>query len=324
MSKKLLIVQTLSSKLSDSFVFSTSFETIYKNVGLDISEFIHLIYLDENNVLGDVSFLAKQIESSNENVVLKDSIGSWAKDINDAIDFAQGEFEYIAIFHDDVFIRCDSWFNIIEKNVKNIDNVGVITSTCTTYKKTRSPITPCRDGFYKDVLDGAWNKGVAFQFHNLPDNWGREKIYSEWTESEEALLDYPSGPVKIFSSWSAVMVLKTENASNISKIEDWTPWTLLNELDYNIEAMKSGYYNCWIPEFLTEHHRSNYINPSTRSAAMIREYRDIAHSSFLKKWGFCHDPARENIESVKKELSGSIMSEFVDTFNSYDWRYFNV
>jgi hypothetical protein len=302
-------------------IFRKSFESIFYATGLDYSEFQHVVFVDWKKIPKTAEMYLKWFCGIHKNISVFDHRGTWANDINWSFQKAWlDDFKWVACFHDDVYNDTDDWFVKLEAAYEDKPNVGVITSTDIIYRKTASSYPVARPGYYKDVYENSWDVGNIFQFNKFRVDWRYGKIFDEWNETLENYLDYPSGPVKTFSSWSCVMVLRSELARKLHA-ENWVHWTLLNELDLNMQTMMLGYYNSWFPKWETEHHRDDPSHPVTRSNSLIKDYKDVAHKAFENKWGFSHLAKKEEVDRIRKLTEGTLLREFIGEKYTYDWDY---
>jgi hypothetical protein len=232
--------------------------------------------------------------------------GTWAEDFNLFLDKAEGLAEWLLITHDDVQFITDDYFASITREVSHLkDKIGWITSTSEHYYKNLNKMVTdtFRAGFYKD--NNKW--GAMFQLH-----------YNDFNR-----IDYPSRPVKIHGPMSALMITPMSSMKKIGQCENWTPYTMLVDEDWSLEALKNNLYNAWVP---TVHH----LHPNRiQKRKAFNRWDEQAHTAFLKKWGFDVGNARTakweqgvsiGLEKLRKRW-GHTFIPWSSYRNSYDWEF---
>ena len=186
--------------------------------------------------------------------------------------------------------------------VSNIkDKIGFMTSTSEHYYKNLGIIITdtFRQGFYKD--NDKW--GAMFQLHHNDFN----------------NIDYPNAAVKIHGPMSAIMLVPMSSMQQIGYCEDWTPYTMMIDEDWSLEALKNNLWNVWIPHV---HH----LHPNRfKHRKALNRWEKEAHSSFLRKWGFQVGSGGEQgcsigLAELKKRWKHTLIP-WSSYRNSYDWEY---
>jgi hypothetical protein len=329
MKKRFLIVFPIASPYSKLVVAKRACRSIIDKFSYEEDDAFYtgfdyklVFYVDESVCSGDIVNFAKGEARSNPNIVYRKHMGSWTKDVNQSIiDCVAERYDYLVLFHDDIFVETDGWNVLIDNFAGKRDDVGVITFTDTVYRKICSCIIPMREGYHIDSFNGAWSTNTLFQYHKFQPKWSIDKKFQRWDSILESKLDYPTAPVKMFASWSMVMIVPLNVLNSGVKFEDWTPWTLLNEADFNMQCIEMGYNNCYMPNICYEHHRENNI-PKTRSMDQIIQYRNVAHAAFRNKWGFSHEPEVADKKKIFERFKNTTAECLLNT-NSFDWQYFN-
>jgi len=236
---------------------------------------------------------------------LRSSEASWATDFNEFFRRYKGEAEWILISHDDVKYLTDSYFKSLLKGVEGYqDKVGWITSTSDYYytKEYKVVTDTFRAGFYKDF--GNW--GAMFQLHRMG------------AYPDLGLLDIPSRSVKVHGIMSAVMLIKASALKKVGVCEDWTPYTMLIDEDWSLEALRNNLWNVWVPNVYHTHPLRRDLRPTNN------KWEKEAHAGFSKKWGFDVGSYLQGISIPVEDLR----EKYKDTNipwssyrNSYDWEF---
>jgi hypothetical protein len=206
-----------------------------------------------------------------------------------------------------IFIKC-SGVNVRFDNLNDIssvkDKIGFITSTNEHYYKNLGKIATdtFRLGFYKD--NDKWP--AVFQLH-----------YKDFNN-----IDYPTAPVKIHGPMSAIMLITMDSMKKIGYCQDWTPYTMMIDEDWSLEALKNNLCNVWVPNV---HH----LHPNRfEQRKAFNRWEKEAHSGFINKWGFIVGDKNKEVEqgcSIKletlKKKWGHTLIPWSSYRNTYEWEY---
>ena len=240
---------------------------------------------------------------------IKTPSGSWATDFNLFIDKYSEAAEWLLVTHDDVKFLTDNYFHsIISALPENKNNIGWITSTSEHYYKNLGKMVTdtFRAGFYKDNYkwhDCEYNGTAMFQLHHNDFN----------------NIDYPNAAVKIHGPMSAIMIIPMSSMKQIGHCEDWTPYTMMIDEDWSLEALKNNLYNVWVPNVY-------HLHPNRfEHRKALNRWVEQAHGSFLRKWGFQVGLGGEQgcsigLAELKKRWKHTLIP-WSSYRNSYDWEY---
>ena len=263
-------------------------------------------YIVADGLTKEIECLFRDVIGPEKLLALNSPSGSWAVDFNLFLDKHSEDSEWLLISHDDVKFLTDDYFRKMVSSISPYygNEVGWLTSTSEHYYKNLGKMVTdtFRPGFHKD--GDKWP--AMFQLHdNDPDN-----------------IDYPSGPVKIHGPMSAVMLITMESMKKVGACEDWTPYTMLVDEDWSLEALKNNLPNIWVPDVF--HLHPNRIGK--RKA--FNRWEKEAHSGFIEKWGFLvggDDPNQEQGCSIGleglREKWGHTLIPWSSYRNSYEWEY---
>jgi len=271
----------------------TSF--VDKNKGVDYKFYV---VADEDSVKRGIRAIFDSV-AKEKLLSIRASVGSWAVDFNIFLEQHSGDSEWLLITHDDVEFITDDYFVSITKEVSHLkDKIGWITSTSEHYYKNLNKMVTdtFRIGFHKDR--NRW--GAMFQLHH----------------NDFRRIDYPEKPVKIRGPMSALMITPMSSMKRIGYCEDWTPYTMLIDENWSLEALKNNLYNVWVPS--VHHLHPNRIHK--RKA--FNRWEKEAHTGFLKKWGFKEGGAAsaKDIEGLRRRW-GHTLIPWSSYRNSYDWEF---
>lgn len=258
--------------------------------------------------------ITKQAESIFDDVVGREKLldiklptGSWAVDFNLFLDKHSEDSEWLLISHDDVKFLTDDYFRKMVSSISPYCGIetGWLTSTSEHYYKNlgRMVTDTFRAGFYKD--NHQW--GAMFQLHHNDFN----------------NIDYPSGPVKIHGPMSAVMLTTMSSMKKVGHCEDWTPYTMLIDEDWSLEALRNNLVNIWVPDVY-------HLHPNRfEHRKALNRWEDDAHKGFFEKWGFNTGDPKESgftqgVSIDIKELRNRWQHTLIPWSsyrNSYDWEY---
>lgn len=235
---------------------------------------------------------------------------SYASNFNSFFDEFKDKAEYIMIAHDDLEIRTYDFFSRTLSHISGMeDQVGWITFTS--------------DGYYREKsipMANSVREGFALDRHQYPylfecHNYKRGDVFSN---DNKDLLDYPDRAVKIHAPFPHIMLIKSDNLSKIGHCSDWTPYTLLIDEDWGMEALKKNFWNVWIPDVLYTHP----LRYEARKQEGVR-YEPQAHAAFAKKWGFYFGSTTYSDEFIR-----AICTQYAGTNiplsagkNTYEWQY---
>lgn len=237
-------------------------------------------------------------------IEITEPTGTWAQDFNSFLDKRGNEAEWLLISHDDVEFVTENYFKKMTNPLLALkEEIGFITSTSEHYYKNLNQMRTdtFRPGFYRDR--GGWP--FIFQLHNNDIN----------------NLDYPNAPVKIHGPMSAVMLITMHSMKKVGYCEDWTPYTMMIDEDWSLEALKNNLWNVWVPDV---HH----LHPNRFSQRKsFNRWTDDAHSGLFKKWGFEVGRGGEHgcsigVEELRSRW-GHTLIPWSSYRNSYDWEFLN-
>lgn len=235
---------------------------------------------------------------------------SWASNFNSFFERFKDESEYIMISHDDLAIRT---YDFLEKTMSQISNmedqVGWITFTSDGYYRQKSiPMAnSVREGFAVDRNRYPY----LFECHQYNNG-------DVFTDANAVLLDYPTRAVKVHAIFPHIMLIKSENLSKIGMCEDWTPYTLLIDEDWGMEALRKGFWNVWIPDVFYTHP----LRYEARRQEGVR-YEQQAHAAFAKKWGFYFGSGTytdDFIRHICEKYAGTNIPLSAGK-NTFEWQY---
>ena len=197
---------------------------------------------------------------------------SWAKNFNTFFEIQGHRSEYIMISHDDLTIDTHNFLGKTKAEIQGIENtIGWITFTSDGYyMRDGIPMSnSVREGFSTD----RGNYPYCFECHN----------FKQGDQVDFGKFDLPKKAVKVHAPFSHIMLIKSDNLRRLSKIEDWTKYTMLIEEDSGLEALKAGLFNIWVPGVKYTHPLRHSQKPQGN------RFEEEAHKAFIKKWGFdCH------------------------------------
>jgi hypothetical protein len=267
----------------------------------------YAFYITVDEIMKDV---VKDIFKDKETLLeLKVSEKSWAKDFNEFFDKYKSFTKWILISHDDVKFITDNYFESMMKEIEgHEDKIGWITSTSDYYYTVENRVVTdtFRAGFYNDF--DKW--GAMFQLHNMnPDKGARPDL---------ELLDMPKRAVKVHGIMSAIMLVSVESLEKIGHCEDWTPYTMLIDEDWSLEALKNNLWNVWIPNVYHKHPNRLTLRPTNN------KWGNQAIAGFVKKWRFYTGDFPNGLSIPVEDLREKYSETNIpwSTYrNSYDWEY---
>lgn len=243
---------------------------------------------------------------------IRRSSGSWANQFNVFLSKHGQSARYVLISHDDLVIKTNDFFsNTMDLLGNREGEVGWITYTSDFYYRDlgRPWSVSVRPGFFKDR--GNWP--CLFECHQF------KKSHDGHANKHLDLLDMPK-PNRLVKAHAVYTDLTLISAGSLEKVgfcEDWSPYTMLTDENWGLEALKNNLWNVWISNIYYTH-PTNY-----HSRTKGNRYLDQAQKKFTEKWGFAHGGSMHLPETVKmiREKYKNTLIPWSSYYVSYDWQY---
>lgn len=125
----------------------------------------------------------------------------------------------------------------------------------------------------------------------------------------------PNRLVKAHAPYSDIALISSNALEIIGPCADWTPYTMLIDEDWGLEALRNNLWNVWIPNIYYTH-PTNY---DTRTHSHF--HVDEAHEKFTQKWGFTHGKNISETVKVIREKYNDTLIPWTSYYYSYEWQY---
>ena len=297
-------------------------ETVYsisKNIGeVNYKYYIVTDSRDQEKFINEVMFVHPRLQQAIPSDALLEVVyrtGSWAAAYNEFFKKYGNSTKYILISHDDLTINTPDFFNKTLKQTEGKEEeIGWITYTNDYYYKfAKKPIAnSCKDPFSID-------RGKDPQVYECHQFDSDEKI----TPENRKKLKFPKAPVKCHGPYTHFNLISTRALHKMPPCVDWTPYTILLDNDWNLEALKANLFNVWVPDVVYTHPNPKYKH--LRKPGTDLRFERTAHQKFYEKWGFWL-PMGDRI--INDEAIEFIREKYKDTHiplssykNTYDWDY---
>lgn len=242
---------------------------------------------------------------------IKNSVASWAYEYNLFFSSYRNETKYILVSHDDLVVKTEGFFDHYLELTKNKeDKIGWTTFTCDHYYQNLGKPwgVSARMGFAKDRKKWPY----IYECHKF------DASHLGKTKENLHLLDMPEPNklVKVHAPWSVFNIISVSSMTKVGPCEDWTPYTMLIDEDWGLEALKNNLWNIWISDVF-------YTHPLNSSRSHVNRFEKEAHAKFTKKWGFDHggnSPSAEQIRELKPDYQDTLFFWSLN-YNTYDWQY---
>ena len=234
----------------------------------------------------------------------------WSICYNNFFDEYKHQTEYILYSHDDLIVKTSDFFTkAIDSIGEEIDKVGWISFT--------------NDRYYlydKVANSNSFKNPFALDRSNAPRVYECHK-YKRGERADVDKLDYPKGPVKACGPFTHFNLVKVSAMERIGPCVDWTAYTMLTDDDWNLEALRKGLWNVWVPDIFYTHPNPKYSH--LRKPGTDLRFQQVAHRRFAEKWGFSlcniNDTTINYIRTVYKDTN---LPHFTYK-NTFEWDYLN-